>query len=261
GDDPPSQEAEKLWREIGAAAGMYEDQVAWRGDQRMVARLVRSATPLQPAGVFPFPLTPGAHLLPGGLGGLGLKVAHWLAEQGAGHLVLTSRSGLPVREEWDNLPAGSEAARRVAAVQAIEALGVTVTVTAVDVADEAQMVALLAQFGDTLPPLRGVMHIAAALDATPLEHMKLDDLQAMFHAKVAGSWVLHRLTREMALDYFVLFSSTTALWGVSGMAHYAAANCFLDALAHYRRAQGLPALSVNWGLWEERRHFSNAEQE
>jgi myxalamid-type polyketide synthase MxaE and MxaD len=128
------------------------------------------------------------------------------------------------------------------------------------VADETQMAALLDQFGRALPPLRGILHAAAALGASSLAEMSVDDMLDMFKAKVAGSWALHRLARHMNLDYFVLFSSTTALWGVNGLAHYAAANCFLDSLAHYRRAAGLPALSVNWGLWEETRIFSGEEQ-
>jgi myxalamid-type polyketide synthase MxaE and MxaD len=148
----------------------------------------------------------------------------------------------------------------VAGVRAIEALGATVTAIALDVADETQMAALFAQFGRALPPLRGILHAAAALGASSLAEMSVDDMLDMFKAKVAGSWALHRLTRPMNLDYFVLFSSTTALWGVNGLAHYAAANCFLDSLAHYRHAAGRPALSINWGLWEETRIFSGEEQ-
>ncbi len=248
-----------LLRELLSSDKTGEDQVAWRDEQRYVARLARDeATTLAPAGKLTTPA--GAHLITGGLGGLGLKIAHWMAERGARHLVLTSRTGLPERGEWATLPAGSEAARRVAGVQAIEALGATVTALALDVADEAQMAALFSQFGRALPPLRGVLHAAAALDMAPLAEMSVDGLLAMFRAKVAGSWTLHRLTGDMNLNYFVLFSSTTALWGVNGMAHYAAANCFLDSLAHHRRAAGLPALSVNWGLWAEARLFSGEEQ-
>ncbi len=271
---PQAEEAARLLAEMGQPEEEAEDQIAWRAARRYVARLVRSdeeaidrpqpSTP--PAG----PQSPGTVLITGGLGGLGLKVAHWLAAQGVRHLVLTGRNTLPPRDAWPALPPASEAARRASAVQAIEAIGASVTTVAIDVADEAQMAALFERFGkapagappsdDALPPLRGVIHAAAAVHSTPLAKMTLDDVRDMFHAKVAGTWTLHRLTRELDLDYFVLFSSTTALWGVRGMAHYAAANCFLDAVAHARRIRGLPALSINWGLWEERSRLSTEEQ-
>jgi myxalamid-type polyketide synthase MxaE and MxaD len=255
-----AESAARLFGELWSPDETGEDQIAWRADRRYVVRLTRGTEATADAASAQFAINSGAHLITGGLGGLGLKVAHWLAEQGAEHLVLTGRTGLPERSEWGELSAGAEAARRVAAVRAIEALGVTVTAATVDVANEAQMAALFGRFGQDLPPLRGVIHAAAALDVSPLAEMRLDNLLAMLRAKVAGAWMLHRLTRDMTLDYFVLFSSTTALWGVSGMAHYAAANCFLDSLAHYRRAHGLPALSVNWGLWEEARLFSDEEK-
>lgn len=255
-----NEQAGRLFSELWPPDEAGEDQIAWRGDRRYVARLTRGKEAVADTTSPQFAINSGAHLITGGLGGLGLKIAHWLAERGAGHLVLTGRTGLPDRSEWAGLPAGGEAARRVTAVRAIEALGATVTAVAVDAADEARMAALFDRFGRDLPPLRGVIHAAAALGSSPIAEMSLNDLLAMYNAKVAGAWALHRLTRNMNLDYFVLFSSTTALWGVSGMAHYAAANCFLDSLAHYRRGLGLPALSVNWGLWEETRLFSGEEQ-
>ena len=97
-----------------------------------------------------------SYLITGGLGGLGLKVARWLADQGAGHLVLVGRRGLPARECWASLTSDSWAARQAAAIRAIEAQGTEVTIVAADVADCAQMGALFARFGSVLPPLRGI---------------------------------------------------------------------------------------------------------
>ena len=110
--------------------------------------------------------------------------------------------------------------------------------------------------GATLPPLRGVFHAAATLSAYPVEDLPLEAVHDMLRPKVDGTWLLHELTRELELDCFVMFSSTTALWGARTLAHYAAANAFLDAMAHYRRGLNLPALSINWGTWAEMRAAS-----
>ena len=245
-DADPDTAAARLLEQIGSSD--REDQVAWRGDSRHVARLVRSRSmKLQP---MRWP-GDGACLITGGLGRLGLKVADWMAEQGVRHLVLVGRKGLPDRGAWADLPEGSDAARRAAAVRAIEARGTTVQVVAADVGDRKQMAALLAQFGRSGPRLRGVIHAAVAARSEPLRDMTIDALQSVFRPKVSGAWVLHELTAQMELDFFVLFSSTTALLGVKDLAHYAAANTFLDALAHHRKAAGRPAVSINWGIWDE----------
>src|SRR5208282_3620399 len=107
------------------------------------------------------------------------------------------------------------------------------------------------QVRNEAPPLRGIIHAAAEITGRTLQEMKLEDLQAGLRAKVAGTWVLHELTQALDLDFFVLFSSTTSLLGSRYLAHYAAANQFLDAMAHYRRALGKPALTINWGIWEQ----------
>ena len=148
----------------------------------------------------------------------------------------------------------------MAAIEAIEALGATVTVEAADVSDMARMSALLAHIDQSAQPLRGIVHAALAVSAWTLREMPHDALFAMLRPKVMGTWVLHQLTRERDLDFFLLFSSTTALWGATELAHYAAANVFLDGFAHYRRALGLPALSINWGTWDVMRMASAEER-
>ncbi len=264
--------AQKLWQEISQAD--EEDQIALRGEERFVARLVRRPKIVdssswivdrEPRSTIHDPQSTihdsrSSILITGGLGSLGLVLAKWFAEQGARHLVLLGRRGLPERAQWASLSPESEAYQRVEAVRAIEAFGVTVTPFAADVSDMAQMSALFEQFGDTLPPLRGLVHAAAIIDFQKLDEMSLAHLLATLRPKLAGTWVLHELTKQMPLDFFVLFSSTTALFGSHGLAHYAAANQFLDGFAHYRAALGLPALSINWGLWERMGRFSIAEQ-
>ncbi|MEZ4644657.1 MAG: type I polyketide synthase [Chloroflexota bacterium] len=224
-----------------------EDEVAYRDGQRYVARLSRKKVAHE---AWQFAQGEGAYLITGGLGSLGLRVAAWLAGQGARQLVLTSRAGLPPRAAWAQLDPQSQTGKRVTAVQSLEALGVEVTVAQADTADAAAMHALFARFGDELPPLRGLVHAAGITTTQPLATMDAASLREVLAAKVRGGWLLHELTQTLPLDFFVLFSSSAAILGGAGLGHYAAANQFLDALAAYRHAQGLPALSVNWGWWE-----------
>lgn len=233
-----------------------EDQVAFRDGRRHVPRLVRAPAPDLSLGI----RGDGAYLVTGGLGGLGLKIARWLVEQGARHLVLLGRHGLPPRETWATVPPADEVARRTVAVTALEALGARLDVVATDVADRVAMTALFASFGSGRPALRGIVHAAAHVQAEPLSETTLAALAAVLAPKAAGAWLLHELSRDLPLDFFVLFSSTTALLGSSRLGHYAAANQFLDALAHHRRTEGRPALSVNWGTWDEMRAASEDER-
>jgi acyl transferase domain-containing protein/acyl carrier protein len=234
-----------------------EDQIGWRDRQRYVIRLTRIG---QPAPVKSIDLKSGAYLITGGLGGLGLKVAHWLVEQGARYLVLTSRHGLPERAKWALLSEDHPAQEQVRAIQMMEKMGATVIVESADVGDMVRMKAIFQYFGNNSHPLRGVIHAAADLSNWKLKSMPLEALQSMFQSKVTGTWVLHQLTKEMDLDFFVLFSSTTALWGSNDLAHYAAANSFLDGFAHYRKSCGLPAISINWGTWDRMRVANTGDQ-
>ena len=246
---PPVVEAVVLVDAIRAAGD--EDQLAVRDGQRLVPRLVR-----RPAGAPSRPVSwrrDGAYLVTGGLGGLGLQLARWMAAGGAGTVVLTGRSGLPPRAEWDRIDPASRRGGQVAAIRAAEELGADVVVVAADVADPVAMTALVDRFGADLPPLAGVVHVAAALGTAPVTAMTPADIDAMFSAKVTGTRVLHELTADLPLDFFVMFSSTSALWGSRELGHYAAANQYLDAMAHRRHALGLTALTIDWGTWDEMR--------
>ncbi len=182
------------------------------------------------------PVRGGAtYLVTGGLGALGLRVAGWLAARGARHLVLLGRRG-PSPE------AG-------AAIGGLERAGVRVIVARADVAEEDELGKVLAETRATMPPLRGVVHAAGTLDDGVLLEQSWQRFGKVLAPKVAGAWNLHELTRALPLDFFVMFSSAASLLGSPGQGNYAAGNAFLDALAHHRRALGLPALSVNWGPW------------
>lgn len=177
----------------------------------------------------------GTYLVTGGLGGLGLRVALWLVQRGARHLVLVGRSA-----------PGEEARARV---QDLERAGARVLVRSCDVSRRGEVAELLAAIAADLPTLRGVFHLAGVLDDGILREQTRERFDRVMAAKVLGAWHLHELTADLALEHFVLFSSVAALMGSPGQGNYAAANAFLDALAHHRRAEGRPALSVNWGSW------------
>jgi acyl transferase domain-containing protein/acyl carrier protein len=243
--------ASELFSEIQDPDG--EDQIAFREGQRYVARLVRSRE--RPARHQPLVLRADAtYWITGGLGGLGLQAARWLVDQGAKHLVLTSRRGLPDRSQWPTTPESDDLGRKVAAIRALERLGAIVTVAKADVAEESQMSALWADLHRTHPPLRGIIHAAGTITACALGALEMNQLLDVLRPKVLGTWLLHKLTQteegpEKALDFFLLYSSGASVWGSQGLGHYAAANQFLDVLAHHRAALGLPALSINWGWW------------
>ncbi len=178
------------------------------------------------------------HLVTGGCGGFGLATAGWLAECGARHLVLVGRSG-----------AASPEARE--ALASLAARGVNVHAEALDVADAAAVEKLIRNIGDTLPPLAGVFHAAMVLDDALIANLDAERLKKVLAPKVTGAENLDRLTRDLPLDYFVLFSSATTAIGNPGQGSYVAANGFLEGLARQRRAAGLPALAVAWGGIED----------
>ena len=179
----------------------------------------------------------GTYLITGGLGGFGLAVAEWMAREGAGHLLLTGRSG-----------AIGDAEDRV---RLLRERGVRVEVRRADIGRANDVRGLLADLRATMPPLRGIVHAAMVLDDAPLVELDRERLDRVMAPKMKGAWHLHRETLDDPLDCFVLFSSSSSMFGSSLQANYAAANAFLDALAHHRRTLGRPALAINWGPLSE----------
>ncbi|MFF4244889.1 acyltransferase domain-containing protein [Streptomyces sp. NPDC001822] len=190
----------------------------------------------------------GTYLITGGTGGIGARLAIRLVEQGARTLLLTGRTPLP-----DPATAAPDhpLAAQLAVLRDLARRGVDVEYAAVDVADHRAMRALLdARTGAGKPGLRGIFHAAGAFDDVLVRDMTAGQLSAHLRAKVSGAWNLHRLTRDVPLDRFVLFSSCYSVLSAPFLGGYAAGNAFLDALAHVRRAQGAPATCVNWGYWD-----------
>ena len=244
GNHTPAHAAELLAQELLQSDG--EDQVALCADQRLVARLQRAqVSPHTQARIH----ADRAYLITGGLGSLGLRAATWLAEKGAKHLALLSRRKFPERSEWEKLPQDSAWQEAIATLRRLDEAGVQWQIYSVEVSDAERMAEVFATMRETLPPLAGVIHAAGVSSHKTLQALSKEELHEALRAKMQGAWVLHELTRESPLDFFVLYSSISAVWGAKELGHYAAANHFLDALAHYRRALQLPALSVNWGPW------------
>lgn len=241
--------ANQLCAEISTPDG--EDQIAFRQGRRHVARLIpkrRSADQTAPLGLRP----DGSYLITGGLGDLGLLVARWMVERGARRLILLGRTQLPARSSWSSLGAGTHAARQIESIRELEAMGASVHLAAVDVADKGALRFFLDGFrSEGWPPIRGVVHAAGILHDGLLTQLDSATLESVLRPKVMGGWLLHRLLEDAPLDFFVLFSSAGSLLGQPGQGNYAAANAFLDALAHHRRAQGQPALTLNWGAWAD----------
>ncbi len=170
-----------------------------------------------------------SYLITGGLGGLGRKVAQWMALQGAKHLVLIGRK----------------------ASEKIEIPNATVETVAIDISQKAEVDKLLQKFGKEWPELKGIIHAAGVLDDATLLSQDWTKFEKVFAPKVQGTLNLHSASLDKPLNFFILFSSITSTLGGSGQSNYAAANAFLDCFASYRDQQNLPALSINWGPWAE----------
>jgi acyl transferase domain-containing protein/NADPH:quinone reductase-like Zn-dependent oxidoreductase len=177
------------------------------------------------------------YLVTGGLGGLGLLTAERLMAHGARHLVLVGRH--------------EPSALAAEAIGRLEQAGARVLVRQADVSDADQLRRVLDEIDREGPALRGVIHAAGVLADGALVQQDWSRFAQVLAPKVEGTWHLHALTRHRPLDFFVLYSSGSAVLGSAGQGNHAAANAFLDALAQARRALGLPALSINWGVWSE----------
>ena len=177
----------------------------------------------------------GTYLVTGGLGGIGLALAEWLAERGAGTVVLNGRR------------APDAAAEK--AIEALRTRGFSVEVEIADVTDTAALDAMLDRMDGSLPPLAGVIHSVGVLSDAAIGNQDWESFGTVLWPKMLGAWHLHRATMDRDLDMFVLFSSVAGVLGNPGQANHAAANAFLDQLAVHRRALGLPGQAIAWGAW------------
>ena len=229
----PDNEADLLLKLVSAYP--EEDHLALRGEKPYVARLVNQPLPEHPVMSFS---QENAYLITGGTGALGLHVARWMVAKGARNLILMAR----------NTP--SEIA--IETIQALEKSGAHISVLLGDIANQSDVARIFQQIQDSAPILKGIIHAAGVVDDGILQQLTWEQWTHVMAPKLSGAWHLHEATQHSALRLFVVcFSSITSLLGAPGQGNYAAANAFMDALAHYRRAQGLSGLSINWGPWHQ----------
>ncbi len=233
--DIDADEAVAAAQAIARALAVRDDNELCVRNGRVYASRVRRCR-LPPGPAVPALSRAATYIVTGGLGGMGLRVARWLAERGAGHLVLLAR-----RQPDSSVQV---------AIESMRAAGAQVITRSVDVADEVALTALFDELRATLPPVRGVMHIAGVFDDRVIMRQDWARFERVLAPKVRGGWLLDRLTAAFELDFFVAFSSGASFLAPVGLANYAAANAFTDALALRRRCLGRPALAINWGPWE-----------
>lgn len=178
------------------------------------------------------------YLIVGGCGGFGLAVSNWMTGKGAKNIVLMGRSGVKNEEEQH-------------IVDDMKARGINVVVKKGDVNSKEDVEKIISEIKQSMPPLKGVVNSAMVLLDSMLSSMTYDKFMKTMRPKVVGTWNLHNATKDIDLDYFIMFSSVAAQYGTPGQSNYAAANTFLDRFAHYRKSLGLPALTISWGVLAE----------
>ncbi|MFB9834094.1 type I polyketide synthase [Actinoallomurus acaciae] len=228
-DLPPDPPGERSRAMLCAALGADETQLAVRAGGLSARRLVRAPLKDTPRSRSWRPT--GTILVTGGTGALGAHVARWLARQGARDLILLSRRG-------PSAPGAGELRAE------LTDLGAEVTVLAGDAADREAMTDVFDRYDPS-----AVFHTAGVVDSAPLRSLTLEQVDAVLRPKLAAARTLHEVSKDRDLSAFVLFSSIASILPNTTDGNYAAANACLDALAEVRRAQGLPATSVNWGAW------------
>ncbi|WKK23950.1 beta-ketoacyl reductase [Streptomyces olivoreticuli] len=219
------------------AAGQPVTEIAWRHGVRHLARIHPGPGP--DTSPMPGPVRPGgAYLVTGGLGGLGLLAVRWLAERGAGRIVVCGRT------------APSEtAAEELHALHA--ATGTDISLVLGDIADPVIADQAVKTAVNATGMLHGVLHAAGVVEDATLSTLTEDLTERVWRGKAEGAWTLHQATLTHDLDFFVLYSSIAGLLGSPGQGAYAAANTFLDAFAAWRRSHGLPATAIAWGAWSQ----------
>ncbi|MGW3580009.1 non-ribosomal peptide synthetase/type I polyketide synthase [Streptomyces rubiginosohelvolus] len=245
GPDGDRAEAAAL---LAEALSDDEAEIALRDGARRTGRL-RPAESL----TRPLPLrlrADGSYLVTGAFGALGRLLCRTLVRRGARRLVLVGRTPVPPREKWAGTDPATAEGRAVGLLRELEALGAHPVPATFDITDEEALTGWLdAHRRSGAPPVRGVFHLAGQVRDTLVADLDRAAFDAVHDPKTVGAHLLHRHLRDEPLDHFVLFASIASLLTTAGQTNYAAGNAFLDALAHHRRAQGLPALSLDWGPW------------
>ncbi len=211
-----------------------EQQIAIRGLRQLRARYRRTNKP-SGTGTPSTIRGDATYVITGGLGGIGLQTARWLVDQGARFLVLAGRSG--------------PSAEATVTIDALTKVGAQVKVVSADISDPAQAQALVETAAFGMPPVKGVFHMAVVVDHALVREATDESFRRVFAPKLIGAWNLYRALREQSLDFYVLFSSMVGVIPQPSSGSYAAANAFLDGLARYGTARGVPVQSIQWEPW------------
>jgi len=251
-DAPLEPLVARLFAEL--AADLQGISVAYRGPQRWLRTF--EAVRLEERTDLAGKLRPGGvYLITGGLGGIGLTLAERLARDVQARLVLTSRTGLPAREEWSawlrERGEGDAMSRKIRRIEAIERVGGEVLALAADAADEDQMRAAVQQARERFGRIHGAIHSAGVPGGGLIQLKTPEAVEAVLASKVRGARILAALLEEEPVDFLVLLSSAISLTGGVGQVDYCAANAFLDAFAHERNARGHLTLAINWDVWRD----------
>lgn len=224
-----------LFRELTSST--TENEIAYRDRARYASRLMPLDPPRLSISATPSVRSDGSYLITGGTGGIGFQITQWLIAEGAGTIILTGRT--------------TSKHRHCPVLEALSSLRTKIVYFEGDVSDYDCMITLFELVNTSMPPLRGIIHAAGLVEDSLLEKMSWCSFEKVIKPKMHGAWNLHLLSHKMELDFFVCFSSAAVLFGSPTQGNYAAANAFVDGLCHYRKSQHLPALSLNWGPWED----------
>ncbi len=209
------------------------EQIAVRIDGLFVARLAANSLPTTAVKID----EQGDYIVTGGLGGLGLEVASWLAENQAGRIWLISRR--------------AAAGQVLERIEQIRQQGADIRCLQTDISDAESVSAMMEKIKQQDGCIKGIIHAAGVLHDALLDNLDAGEFAQVLSAKVKGAWLLHQASQNLAIDFFVLFSSAASVLGSIGQGGYASANAAMDSLAHYRQHQGLPAQTINWGAWAD----------
>lgn len=229
--DDELQTAVRVMRDV-ARENTAEQQIAVRGTRALVARYRRALT-RRPNAVDV--RSDATYLFTGGLGGIGIGAARWLVARGARHLVLVGRK--------------APSAAAAAAITEMESQGAEIRVVSADIAEADAVAQLVENVQATMPRIAGVLHLAAIVEDALLPNANTEMYRRLMRPKMAGGWNLYQALENQPLDFWVSFSSIAAVVSQPGQGTYAAANAFLDGLARYATAKGMPMRSVQWGPW------------
>ncbi len=222
----PITEAVEAFRYMAAGKHIGKNVLSFEGDNIPVGRMTEAGHLFR---------ADASYLITGGAGGFGLELAKWMAEEGALHLVLMSRSGPPDEHALQD-------------IETLRAKGINIIDARGDVTKPEDVNQVIVEIQESSFPIAGIFHGAMVLNDHLLIDLDEDGFNKAFHPKILGAWNLHLATLPYQLDHFVCFSSFTSIVGMIKQANYCAGNAFLDELANYRNARNLPALTVNWGI-------------